>query len=181
MPSRFRHAEIYIEDGKTSFYVYPETKLDPPIAFHTVQPNIGPEAAYSQVMDMGEVLRPFSAILSDVVHLEIKSGKPKEHQDNAIGEVNWPYLFHSFTAVQTLHVSWQFAKSVAHTTFEEYLDDHLMETTPVLSALISVFLEGQNTETIEKLSTTLRADGRSVIIFSDDSLNPEGSGLNNSS
>ncbi|KAN0131206.1 hypothetical protein V8E53_010910 [Lactarius tabidus] len=131
-------------------------------------------------MDIGGVLRPFSTILSDVVHLEIKSNKPKGHQDNAIGSANWPYPFHAFTAVQTLHVSWQFAKSVAHTTFEEFDDDFRMAS-QVLSALISVFLEGQNTETIERLSATLRGYGRSVIIFSDESLDPEGSGLNSSS
>ncbi|KAN0131223.1 hypothetical protein V8E53_010927 [Lactarius tabidus] len=180
MPSRFRCAEVYLEQGKTSFYVYPETKLDPPIAFHTVQTDTGSEVAYLQVMDMGEVLCPFSAILSNVVHLEIKSNKPKEHQDNSIGGVRWPYLFHAFNAVQTLHVSWQFSKSIADTKFEE-INDYISVTSPVLSALISVFLEGQNTETIEKLSATLRADDRSVIVFSDDGLDPEGSGLNNSS
>lgn len=88
MPSQFRHAEIYLEQGKTSFYVYSESKLDPAIAIHTVQTDTGPEAAYAQVMDMGGVLRPFKAILSDAIHLEIKSDKPKEHQDNAIGSVN---------------------------------------------------------------------------------------------
>ena len=170
MSSQFRHAEIHLEHGKTSFYVYPETKLGPPIAIHTVPTDRGPEEAYGQVMDMAEVLRPFKPIFSDVVHFEIKSDKPKEHQDNRIGSVNWPYLFHAFTAVQTLRVSWQFAKSIADTTFEEYIDDYLSITRQVLPALVSVFLEGQNTETVEKLSATLRTDGRSVVVVSDDSL-----------
>ena len=174
MSSLFRHAEIYLDHGKTSFYVYPETKLDPPIAIHTVQTDTRPEVAYGQVIDMGEVLRPFKTIFSDVVHLEIKSDKPKEHQDNAIGRVDWPYLFYPFTAVQTLHVIWQFAKSIADTKFEEYVDDSLSITRQVLPALISVFLEGQSAETIENLSATMRADNRSVVVVSDDSLQKVG-------
>jgi hypothetical protein len=61
MQFRFRHAEVYLEQGKTSFYVYPEIKVDPPIAIHTVETDTGPEAAYSQVVDIGEVLRQSSA------------------------------------------------------------------------------------------------------------------------
>jgi hypothetical protein len=71
-------------------------------------------------------------------------------------------------------------RSVAHTTFEEFDDDFGM-VRQVLSALISVFSEGQNTETIEKLSATLRGYGRSDIIFSNSGLDPGGGGLNNSS
>jgi hypothetical protein len=72
--------------------------------------------------------------------------------------------------VQTLRVSWQFAKSIAHTIFEEVDDDFGMGSSQVLSVLISVFLQGQNTETIEKLSATLRTDGQLVIISSNGSL-----------
>jgi hypothetical protein len=113
---------------------------------------------------MTMVLRQASVLLSDVVHLEIESERPWETgEDGDTDNTWWIEFFHSFIAVETLRVSYQFV-------------DHAFEKMPVemvtqvLPALKSLHLEGTFTTStmIEGLSSTFRQACRPLIITSDD-------------
>ena len=56
-----------------------------------------------QVSLIAEVVNRFSAILSTVVHLSLMSSL--YHRFQGAADIDWLYLLHPFSAVQTLHVS----------------------------------------------------------------------------
>ncbi|KAH9011535.1 hypothetical protein EDB83DRAFT_2680681 [Lactarius deliciosus] len=101
-PSLFGHAEISIGDVGTCFYLSGEIDL-PSIAIR-LHSN---EGMHEQVIDMARALNQNSAMLSDVIHLEISLKDPEfdqQFEDDYMDDVEWLELFRPFTAVKELRV-----------------------------------------------------------------------------
>jgi hypothetical protein len=119
------------------------------------------EGLYAQVADMTLMLSQASAMLSDVVHLEIKSEGPREdREDDRRDDIRWLELLHPFVAVKTLRISSGFAEDIAN-AFEEMPAEVATHVLPVLKSL---HFEGPYKRTTERLSNIFRGCGRTVII-----------------
>ena len=158
-PSRFGHAEIFFEAGKTSFLFHHETNPnESAIAIRIASW----EGLYFQVTGMTLMLSQTSAILSNVVDLDIESESSRKYgEDDRLDNIRWLELFRPFIAVKTVCISFQFAEGVARAFKEMSVE----MATQVLPALKSLHLKGPFiTETVEKLSDTFRACGRPLVI-----------------
>ena len=135
--SRFRDAKIYFDDGDT-IYIFLGPGVGPdafPIAIHITSC----EGTYDQVSCMAQMLSQTPAMLSNVVHLEIKAERPYRLEDDyeELDSIDWLELLRPFTAVETLHVSHEFSVMVAHA-----LEEMPAETAnQVLPALYSLLLD----------------------------------------
>ncbi|KAN0134388.1 hypothetical protein V8E53_007886 [Lactarius tabidus] len=157
-PSRFGHAELFFQAERTSLLFHQETDPNEPAIAVRITSR---EGLCAQVTDMTLMLSQGSAMLSDVVHLEIKSESPrKDHEDDRRDDIRWLELLQPFVAVKTLHISSEFAENVGN-AFEEMPSE---VATHVLPALKSLHLEGPYKRSTEGLSNTFRGCGRTLII-----------------
>ena len=157
-PSRFGRAKLFFQELKAAFLFYQESHPDEPaIAIQITEW----EGLCAQVTGMTLMLSQISAMLSDVVHLEIESDFPRESvEDDRRNNIGWLELFHPFIAVETLRISFEPTESVANA-----LEGMPAETTTkVLPALKSLHLDCPYKSTLEALSNTFRAYHRSIII-----------------
>ena len=148
--SQFTDAKICIDDCDTiSIFFGP--RVDPevfPITIHVKCDGIDYQASC-----MAQVLSQTSAMLLNVVDLEIKAGRDWRLESfQELEDVNWLNLLRPFTAANRLHVSKEFAVWVTLS---------LEETTAsqVLPALNLLFLESRYILRIEELFALLRNRG----------------------
>ncbi|KAN0131009.1 hypothetical protein V8E53_011142 [Lactarius tabidus] len=150
--SRFEDAKIYFDDGNTIFLYlgHGHDLADFPISIKISSCD----GKNHQVWSMAQVLRQTSAMVSNVVRLEIileRCGEFEE-EDEDLDDINWLELLCQFTAVATLHISEEFAERIAHA-----LEEAPAETgNQVLPVLDSVFLEGNQTNSTKDLFAILQ-------------------------
>jgi hypothetical protein len=154
--SRFNDAKIYFDDGNTIFLYlgHGHDLADFPISIKISSCD----GKNHQVWSIAQVLRQTSAMLSNVVRLEIRVERcgEFEEEDEDLDDINWLELLCQFTAVKTLHISEEFAERIAHALEET----HTVTGNQVLPALDSVFLEGDQTCSVKDLFAILQARGR---------------------
>ena len=108
-------------------------------------------------LDVAQAVNQTSAMNSNVDRLTINAvGLRFDSRD----KIEWLDLLLSFTAVETLHVCVAFTKEIVH-AFEEM---SMEMATQVLPALGSIHLEGEPTETTNKLSIIFRKCGRIITV-----------------
>ena len=169
-PSQLGRAKLLFQDDKAAFLFYQESHPNEPSTAIQITEW---EGLCAQVTDMTLMLSQLSAMLSDVVHLEVESEFPREsREDDRRNNIGWLELFHPFVAVETLRISFEPTESVANTFGEMPAET----ATQVLPALISLHLEGPYKRTIEELSNTFRAYDRPIIITSNEVPSFRGSG-----
>jgi hypothetical protein len=156
-PSRFEDANIYFDGGDTVIFHLSHGLGIPPISIEI--PSC--EGINSQVRCIAQVLRQTSAILSNVVRLEVRAESREEENDD-MDDIDWLELLCPFTGVETLHVLYadsEFAESIAHA-----LEDTLAETDDqVLPAVDLLCLEGETAKPIE-CRVLLPGRDRTIII-----------------
>ncbi|KAH9030274.1 hypothetical protein EDB83DRAFT_2526040 [Lactarius deliciosus] len=152
-PSRFGHAEISFEDDGLSFYFFRKADPDEPtIAIKLLSNDVLSQLIYL----MAQVLNQTSAMVSDVVRLEIAFDGPVSdwRDDIDAGEIEWLDLFRPFTAVKRLRIYRQLAESIT-----QALEDQTKEAeAQVLQALKLV--EDQRGWHMEDLIDDLRERGK---------------------
>ena len=157
-PSQFGRAKLFFQEEKAALLFYHESyPNERAIAIQITEQ----EGLCAQVTDMTPMLSQISAMLTDVVHLDIESDFPRESaKDNSRNNIGWLELFHPFIAVETLRIPFGPTESVAYA-----LEGMPAETaTQVLPALKSLHLDCPYKRTIKALSNTFRAYGRPIII-----------------
>ncbi|KAH9029680.1 hypothetical protein EDB85DRAFT_1965454 [Lactarius pseudohatsudake] len=161
--SRLRRAEIH---GREMISLHLFREVGPQefaIAIHISSC----EGIDEGVRHMTQVLSQTSAMLLDVVRLDIKSDWGfVEHMD----DIEWLELLRPFTAVQLLRVSGEFADSVAHA----FRGMTVEITAHVLPALDLLYLEDQLAWTIKKIFAIFRGCGRTLTIVGKERTGSEG-------
>ena len=162
--------EIFFEPRKTTFFLRPQNNPNE-FAIAIQISSLG--GVRSQAVGMTRMLSQVSqasAMISDVVCLDIEASSPWESDEDFMDQeivesmddtgVGWLELFHPFIAIKTLSISSQFTESVAH-TFEELT---VQTITQVLPALELLLLEGHPfmpvRQIAEGLHNTFRVSGR---------------------
>ncbi len=113
-----------------------------------------------QVSQIAQVLSQYSAILSNVVHLELKTKPEEDRQLEGTDDVEWLHLFRQFSAVQTLYVSWKLAGHVS-LALEDITGGMVAE---VLPSLDFIFLEDHPASSIEEFVASRRLSDRPVTV-----------------
>ena len=169
-PSRFGFVEIFFEPRKTTFLLRPPNN---PNEFAIAIQISSWGGVRSQAVDMTQMLSQVSqvsAMISDVVRLDIEAASPwetdEECMDHEIMEsmddsgVKWLELFHPFNAIKTLYISSQLTEGVAR-AFGELTVETIAQVLPALELL---HLEGHPfmplRQIAEGLRNTFRASGR---------------------
>jgi hypothetical protein len=162
-PSQFEDTKLYFDGGDTVIFHLSHGPSIPPISIEI--PSC--DGISSQVWCMAQVLRQISAILSNVVRLEIKA-ESREEEDEDMADIDWLELLCPFTAVETLHVyaDSEFAGSIAHA-----FEDTLAETDN--RVLAAPNLEGETAKSVECLALLPGRD-RTILIRYEE-FNSEGS------
>ena len=169
-PSRLGRAKLLFQDDKAAFLFYQESHPNEPSTAIQITEW---EGLCAQVTDMTLMLSQLSAMLSDVVHLEVESEFPREsREDDRRNNIGWLELFHPFVAVETLRIYFEPTESVANAFGEMPAE----MATQVLPALKSLHLEGPYKRTVEELSNTFRAYDRPIVITSNEVPSFRGSG-----
>ncbi|KAH9169286.1 hypothetical protein EDB89DRAFT_1489661 [Lactarius sanguifluus] len=114
-PSRFGHGEISFIDDDIWFYF--SRKIDPDEPTIAIQiPSC--EGRHDQIFTMAQVLNRSSAMLSDVVRLNITiNDDPSSNwqlENDDIDDVEWLELFRPFTAVKKLDIYEELAEIITH-------------------------------------------------------------------
>jgi len=109
-----------------------------------------------QVPQIAQVLSHFSAILSNVVHLELDAVPQFEGKD----DVELQHLLRHFSTVQTLRVPQELAGQVAR-ALEDSIGEMVVE---VLPSLDLIYLAGQPASSIKKFVAVRRRSGRPVTV-----------------
>ncbi|KAH9057713.1 hypothetical protein EDB87DRAFT_1685875 [Lactarius vividus] len=153
-PSRFGHAEIFLEDDGISFYLFPKSDPDEPTVTIQIQSN---ERIYELVYDMAQVLNQTCTLLSDVVRLEIAfDGPVSVWQDDINDDIEWLELFRPFTSVKKLRIYEELAESISHA-----LEGRTEEAgAQVLPALKTICVEDQRTKDVKELTADLQERGK---------------------
>ena len=116
-----------------------------------------------QVSLFAEVVNRFSPILSTVDHLSIMSSETVYYRIKSADDIDWPHLFHPFSAVQTLHVSWGHARRVAP-ALEGIPAERV---TKVLPSLCLAYLECYRESFPEKFVAARELSGCPVVVTYD--------------
>ena len=136
-PSQFLFAEIFFEANKTTFFLRHQT--EPNDVTISIQISSWGRLG-DQVMDMARMLSQLPDMISDVVSLDIEWEYYEDVMDYGdFVDINdrWLELFHPFSAVETLRISYHRVDGVDH----EFDKLTTMETfTQVLPALTLVYL-----------------------------------------
>ncbi|KAH9168943.1 hypothetical protein EDB89DRAFT_1555705 [Lactarius sanguifluus] len=153
-PSRFGRAEISFEDDGISFYLFRKSDPDDPPITIRIQSN---DPIHELVYDMAQVLNQTSAMLSDVVHLEITFDGPISNwQDDIDDDIEWLELFRPFTAVKKLRIYEELAERITHA-----LEGQTEEAgTEVLPALKLICVQDQRARDMRELIADLRERGK---------------------
>ena len=156
----FRHAEVTFTRDSVSFDLYPQT-YHPSSDWGVVRTAISCKGIDWQVSHMAQVLSQFSAILSNVVLLQLKA-EVEEDSELEGTNVEWLHLLHQFFTVQTLRVSRELAEHVA-LALEDITAGMVGEVLPFLD---SICLVGQPASSIQKFVVARQLSGRPVTVVS---------------
>ena len=133
-PSLFRDAKIWLDD-RDAIDVFLGSTANPgqcPIAIHVTWC----EGLYDQVSCMAQVLSRISAMLSNVVRLEIKAERPYQLEDGVeLDRINRLELLRPFTAVKMLHVSREFSEMIGDAITVMPVET-VIQTLPILDLLL---------------------------------------------
>ena len=125
----FKRADVTLDKKVVSFNIYHLTHdRDVPYTTNTISCY---EIDY-QVSHMAQVLGHFSAVLSNVVHLDLKIGADESPQLDGLDDIDW--LLHQFSTVKTLYVIWELAGYVAH-ALEDITAEMVTEVLPSLDLI----------------------------------------------
>ena len=151
----FRRAYLTLNKNEVSFNTYHLTQ-DTDVCY-TMNTISCYEIDY-QVSHMAQVLGHFSAVLSNVVHLDLKTDADEDPQLDGLDDIDW--LLHQFSTVKTLYVIWELAGYVARA-----LEDITAEmVTEVLPSLDLICLAGQSESSIEKFIAARKVSGLPVTV-----------------
>ncbi|KAH9029660.1 hypothetical protein EDB85DRAFT_1507787 [Lactarius pseudohatsudake] len=136
-PSRFGHAEIFFGGHVIWFYFFHQTDL-PTIAIRFLLDD----HSSGLIFDMARLLNQTSAMLSEVVRLEIRIDSSTPYWRDDVGGglsdgTEWLELFRPFKAVKKLHICEELAESITHA-----LEGRTEADTRVLPALKSICVGG---------------------------------------
>ncbi|KAH9030268.1 hypothetical protein EDB83DRAFT_2420902, partial [Lactarius deliciosus] len=153
-PSRFGRADISFEDDGISFYFFRKSDPDDPPISIRIQSS---DQIHELVYGMAQVLNQTSAMLSDVVHLEITFDGPiSDWQDDIDDEIEWLELFRPFTAVKKLRIYEELVENVTRA-----LEGQTEEAgTEVLPALKLICVQDQRARDMRELIADLRERGK---------------------
>ncbi|KAH8979782.1 hypothetical protein EDB86DRAFT_3107855 [Lactarius hatsudake] len=113
-----------------------------------------------QVSHMAQVLSHNSVTFSNVVHLKLAVLDNYPEQLEGTGDIAWPYLFHQFSNVQTLHVSRVLAGHVA-AALEDITGEMAAEVFPSLDL---IYLAGHPTSTIRNFIAARQLSDRPITV-----------------
>lgn len=151
----FRCADVTLDKNEVSFNTYHLTH-DTDVCYTTN--TISCYEIDYQVSHMAQVLGKFSALLSNVVHLDLKTDADEGLQLDGLDDIDW--LLHQFSTVKTLYVIWELAGYVALA-----LEDITAEmVTEVLPSLDLICLDGQPESSIEKFIAARKVSGLPVTV-----------------
>jgi hypothetical protein len=156
----FKHAEVTFVRDFVSFDLYPQT-YHPSSDWGLVRIAISCKGIDWQVSHMAQVLSQFSAILSNIVLLQLKAEVEKDRELEGTDDVEWLHLLHQFSTVQTLRVSRELARHVS-LALEELTADMVTEVLPFLD---SIYLAGQPASSIKKFVAARMLSGRPITVF----------------
>ncbi|KAH9005761.1 hypothetical protein EDB86DRAFT_3239822 [Lactarius hatsudake] len=109
---------------------------------------------------MAQVLSHNSVTFSNVVHLKLAVLDNYPEQLEGTGDIAWPYLFHQFSNVQTLHVSRVLAGHVA-AALEDITGEMAAEVFPSLDL---IYLAGHPTSTIRNFIAARQLSDRPITV-----------------
>jgi hypothetical protein len=158
--TRFRHAHVTFDSKEVTFELFCHCCASYPDPFATTV--IFCEGIDWQVSHIAQVLRQFSARLSNVVHLKLEVQLEDDCQLAGTDDVEWLHLLHQFSTVQTLHVSRDLAGHVALAL--EGIAGEMM-VAEVLPSLDLNYLEGQPASSVGKFLTVRQLSGRPVTVI----------------
>ena len=142
--THFKHAYITFSSDKVTFDMCRQANY-PFWDSGSARTDILCEGMDWQVSHMAQVLRRFSATLSNVIHLQLKT-EPEGLQSIDMDDVEWLLLLCRFSTVRTLHVCQELAGHVA-LALEDITEEMFAEVLPRLDLIC---LAGQPASTIEK-------------------------------
>ncbi|KAH8989315.1 hypothetical protein EDB86DRAFT_3081045 [Lactarius hatsudake] len=147
-PSRFGYAKIPFECDGICFYFFRRIdSVSPTIAIRITSSDWLPDL----VLDMARVLNQTSAMLSDVVHLEVTIESSSPHWRDDVGDdipddTEWVELFRPFTAVRKLYICKELAECITRA-----LGDRTEgASTQVLPSLESICVEDENARDVRE-------------------------------
>ena len=156
--TQFRHAQIGFISGWSTFTMYRHAN-QPSSDRYSATTVISCKGIDWQVFHMAQVLSQFSAILSNVVHLDLEAALEEDHQIE--DDVEWLHLLHQFSTVKVLRVAHELAGHVA-LALEDITEETVAEALPSLDL---IYLEGQKASSIEKFVAVRQLNGRPVIVI----------------
>ncbi|KAH9030271.1 hypothetical protein EDB83DRAFT_1854644 [Lactarius deliciosus] len=164
-PSQFGHAKISFEDDSIHFRFFRETDPDSPtIAIQIVSNGPIPEL----VVDMAQLLNQTSAMLSDVVRLEVTINCSSSYwQGDLRYDIKWLELFRPFTAVKKLGMCEELAEYITRAV-ENRNKVAVTQVLPALEKLICV--EDQHAKDMNELLANFRGEGDQFLSDSDEGL-----------
>ncbi|KAN0130345.1 hypothetical protein V8E53_011687 [Lactarius tabidus] len=145
--TQFKHAHITFSSDKVTFDMCRHANY-PLWDWRSARTDILCEGTGWQVSHMAQVLLQFSATLSNVIHLQLKT-EPEGLQLMDTDDVEWLLLLRRFSTVRTLHVCQELAGHVA-LALEDVTWEMVAEILPHLDLIC---LAGQPAPTIEKLKS----------------------------
>jgi len=154
-----RHAEVTFYDGAVAFELC-RHEIRPTPDWRPATTMIPYDGIDGQVSQIAQVLSQYSATFSNVIHLELKVGPEEDHELEGMDDVEWLHLFHQFSTVQTLYVSWDLAGNVA-LALEDVTGEMVAE---VFLFLDYIFLEDQPASSIEEFVAARRLSDRPVTV-----------------
>ncbi|KAH9168947.1 hypothetical protein EDB89DRAFT_1555897 [Lactarius sanguifluus] len=152
-------------DDSIHFRFFRETDPDSPtIAIQIVSNGPIPEL----VVDMAQLLNQTSAMLSDVVRLEVTINYSSPYRQGDLRyDIAWLELFRPFTAVKKLGICEELAEYISR-ALEGRNKEAVTQVLPALEKLISV--EDQHAKDMKELLANFRGEGDSFLSDSDEGL-----------
>ncbi|KAH9161030.1 hypothetical protein EDB89DRAFT_2032566 [Lactarius sanguifluus] len=145
-PSRFAHGRISFEYERICFDLF--RKIDPDKPTIAIKIPSG-EGIHEQVSDMARVLNQTSAMLSDVVRLEItiNEDRTSELEDDDMDYVEWLELFRPFTAMKKLRIYEVLSESITR-ALKGQIEEAGTQMSPALEL---IYVEDRHARDIEEL------------------------------
>ncbi|KAH9172899.1 hypothetical protein EDB89DRAFT_843570 [Lactarius sanguifluus] len=143
--TQYKHAQVGFISGWATFTMYRSANHPSSDHRHSATTVISCKGIDWQVFHVAQMLSHFSAILSNVVHLDLEAQLEEDHPEGR-DDVEWLHFLRQFSTVKVLRVSHEIAKHVALA-----LEDITAETVAgALPSLDSIYLEGQPASSVEK-------------------------------
>jgi hypothetical protein len=156
----FRHAEVTFVRDFVSFDLYPQM-YQPSSNWGLLRTVISCDGFDWQVSHMAHVLSQFSAILSNVVLLQLRAEVEEGRELEGTDGVEWLHLLHQFSTVRTLRVSGELAGHVALALEELTTAEMVAELLPFLD---SICLAGQRASSIKNFVAFRQLCGRPITV-----------------